>query len=87
VTAARHEFISSLRALINTTVASDALSGDEALGALMYLIAAIIGRVKDPTDRLQYVNTILETLPAAVEFEAGNTDALRIHESDREKMQ
>lgn len=78
----RKVLIGALRATVNMHVAAGTVEPDEALGALMYVVAHFIGKVKDPEARRAHLQTVLDTLPAAVDFEAGNQHALALCETE-----
>jgi len=68
--------IRSLRSTVNVHAAAGLIDGDEVLGALLYVVAHFIGRVRDPTKRKAYIEEVFRTLPTAVAFEAGQINAI-----------
>lgn len=64
-----------MRGVINASVV-DGINGDEALGALMSVLATMVAQVRDPLVRQLFIDTVVETFPAAVAYAAGESNAL-----------
>jgi hypothetical protein len=84
--ALRKSLISSQRSAMNLHVAAG-LDPEDALGAMMYVVAHFIGKVKDPELRNTIVQQVVEALPSAVLYEAGNTGALAKFEGRKGRLQ
>lgn len=68
--------IATLRREINTAVSRREVRPDEALAAVMHVVATYIAQVKDDTLRQEYLST-LEALPSVVAMIRGDIQPIQ----------
>lgn len=69
-----------LRRVMNEAAAIGLVDGADVFAVQAYLLAANIGRMRCPAERMMRVSEILSMIAAAVAFEAGDLGALVPHE-------
>lgn len=73
--AAVHALVTDLRTATNTAPLKYGLNGDEVFAATLTVLCENIAKTKEPL-RTMLIETVVETVKAAVAFEAGDGRAL-----------